>query len=244
MVSRHCCDHKVIDLFWVMVTNFCNMAQSLKIGSYNGKKYALFVIRQIVLNQQGNFLYLLGMQLSGNEVIPESSLLEMIRLGKIEVIDIPSTAISKRPGDTAIFLLPSEDEANSAYAPSVFRYNYQRNDLFDNRYKDQNWKEQQAEYGVALHDKLLTYQDLVPRFSWKQWSDDASGSSSHASYMFTAIQFSPNTTDDKVRRLADDLFENDFNTPAQVVLKQNYLLVFMDKSPETMEAMLWHGQIQ
>jgi hypothetical protein len=78
-------------------------------------------------------------------------------VGEIEVVNIPSTAISKRAADTAIFLLPSEDETKSAYAPSVFCYNYQGNDLFNNRYNDQDWKKQQIEYVVALHDKLLTY---------------------------------------------------------------------------------------
>jgi hypothetical protein len=47
------------------------------------------VIRQILRDQNGEFLYLLLKQLSGKDIIYEKSLLEMKQLGKMEVVNIP-----------------------------------------------------------------------------------------------------------------------------------------------------------
>jgi hypothetical protein len=140
-------------------------------------------------------------------------------------------------------MLPSNDEATSGFAPSVYRYNYQGNDSeFNRRYENNQWIKRQSDYVEALHKGLLMFQDLVPRFSWKQWSDDECGSSRYAFYMFTAILFSPSTADDKVRSLADQLFENGFDSPARVIMKQEDLWDFMDKSPETMKILALSGQ--
>jgi hypothetical protein len=42
--------------------------------------------------------------------------------------------------------------------------------------------------------------------------------------------------------LADQLFENGFDSPARVILKQEDLWDFMDKSPETMNILALSGQ--